>query len=163
MKLFAVSNINKKMFFLTRKLKKIFFRKFLGNVKQWPGFIQHYSEQVNLKTSFYMILLSLYVYFDCLTVCLFACLYPINFKTAEPIGPKFVVGKHMTPGKVYGWSKFQKLASTKICFLIKFWKSTKFLQNPRTVFFFNCFTMYTKRKCSQLKKKMDAKRPGSLV
>ena len=30
------------------------------------------------------------------------CLYSINVKMAEPIGPKFCVGFHMTPGKVYG-------------------------------------------------------------
>ena len=34
-------------------------------------------------------------------VCLFVCLYPINVKTAEPIGPKFFVGHLGTPGKVY--------------------------------------------------------------
>jgi len=28
------------------------------------------------------------------------CLYLINVKTAELIGPKFCVGPHMTPGKV---------------------------------------------------------------
>ena len=33
--------------------------------------------------------------------CLFVCLYPINVKTAEPIGPKFVVGPQGAPGKVY--------------------------------------------------------------
>ena len=27
-----------------------------------------------------------------LSVCLSVCLYPINVKTAEPIGPKFFVG-----------------------------------------------------------------------
>ena len=32
---------------------------------------------------------------------LFVCLYPVNVKTAEPIGPKFFVGHHMTTGKVY--------------------------------------------------------------
>ena len=37
----------------------------------------------------------------CLFVCLFVCLYPINVKTAEPIGPKFFVGHHVIPGKVY--------------------------------------------------------------
>ena len=36
-----------------------------------------------------------------LSVCLSVCLYPINVKTAEPIGPKFFVGPHVTPGKVY--------------------------------------------------------------
>jgi len=38
--------------------------------------------------------------------CLSVRLYPINVKTAEPIGPKFCVGPHVTPGKVYEWSKF---------------------------------------------------------
>jgi len=36
-----------------------------------------------------------------LSVCLFVWLYPINVKTAEPIGPKFFVGHHVTTGKVY--------------------------------------------------------------
>jgi len=36
-----------------------------------------------------------------LSVCLSVCLYPINVKTAEPIGPKFFVGHPGTPGKVY--------------------------------------------------------------
>ena len=39
--------------------------------------------------------------FVCLFVCLSVCLYPINVKTAEPIGPKFFVGHLRTPGKVY--------------------------------------------------------------
>ena len=39
--------------------------------------------------------------FVCLFVCLSVCLYPINVKTAEPIGPKFFVGHLETPGKVY--------------------------------------------------------------
>ena len=48
----------------------------------------------------------LYINLACLGVwvfvCLFVCLYPINVKTAEPIGPKFFVGHHVIPGKVYG-------------------------------------------------------------
>ena len=46
---------------------------------------------------------NLYIYFACLGVCLSVCLYPINVKTAEPIGTKFCVGvgHHVTPGKVY--------------------------------------------------------------
>ena len=43
-------------------------------------------------------------------------MYPINVQTAEPIGPKFHVGHHITPGKVYERAKFQKLASNKIRF-----------------------------------------------
>ena len=41
---------------------------------------------------------SLYTYFGYLSVCL----YSINIKTAEPIGPKFFMEHHVTPGKVYG-------------------------------------------------------------
>ena len=32
----------------------------------------------------------LYINLACLSVCLSVCLYPINAKTAEPIGPKFL-------------------------------------------------------------------------
>ena len=65
--------------------------------------------------------------------CLFVSLYLINVKTAKPTGTKFCVGPHMTPRKVYRWSKFQKLASNKNRFLINFenpqhfsFKSAKF-------------------------------------
>ena len=43
----------------------------------------------------------LYINLACLSVCLSVCLYPINVKTAEPIGPKFFVGHLGSPGKVY--------------------------------------------------------------
>ena len=43
-------------------------------------------------------LASIYLYFACLGICV----YPINLKTVEPNGPKFCVGPHMAPGKVYG-------------------------------------------------------------
>ena len=89
----------------------------------------------------------------CLFVCLSVCLYPINVKTAEPIGPKFFVGHHVTTGKVYDeWSKFQIFVSIKIRSSLnfwKFWKSTKFFVKIRELFLF-CFTMYPKRTCSQL-------------
>jgi len=35
---------------------------------------------------------------------------------AEPIGAKFCVEPHMTPGKVYEYSKFQKYAANKVDF-----------------------------------------------
>ena len=38
----------------------------------------------------------------CLSVCSFVYLYPLNVKTAKSIRPKFCVGPHLTPGKVYG-------------------------------------------------------------
>ena len=59
------------------------------------------------------IYISIYLHINlaCLSGCLSVCLYPINVKTAEPIGPKFFEGSRVTPGKVYGWSNFQKFAS----------------------------------------------------
>jgi len=92
----------------------------------------------------------LYINLACLSVCLFVCLYPINVKTAEPSGPKFFVGHHVTTGKVYEWSKFQIFVSIKIRSSLnfwKFWKSTEFFVKIRELFLF-CFTMYTKRTCS---------------
>ena len=71
----------------------------------------------------------------CLSVCLFVCLYPINVKTAEPIGPKFFVGHHVIPGKVYGWSNFQKFASIKIRFLKILNIHEIFFENPRNFLF----------------------------
>ena len=85
-------------------------------------------------------------------VCLSDCLYPINVKTAEPIGPKFFVGHLGTPRKVYEKSKFQIFVSIKKRSSLnfwKFWKSAKFFVKIHELFLF-CFTMYTKRTCSQL-------------
>ena len=39
--------------------------------------------------------MNLYINLACLGVCLFV------YKTAEPTGPKFYVGPHVAPGKVY--------------------------------------------------------------
>ena len=41
--------------------------------------------------------LNLYINLACLSFCLFVCLYPINVKTAKPIGPKFFVGPRSCP------------------------------------------------------------------
>ena len=68
-------------------------------------FISNSSSQ-NLTYNFYINLacLSWWVF-----GCLFVCFYVSNnVKTAEPIGPKFCVGHHVTPGKIYDWSKFKK-------------------------------------------------------
>ena len=40
------------------------------------------------------------IYKFSLSVWVFVRLYPKNVITAEPIGPKFVVGHHVTTGKV---------------------------------------------------------------
>ena len=80
--------------------------------------------------SIYILFLSAWV-FVCLFVWVSVRFYPINVKTAEPIGPKFFVGPRVTPGKVSG-SEFSKicLLQNSICenfknpgiFFIKFAK-----------------------------------------
>ena len=73
-------------------------------------------------------------------LCLSVCLYPINVKTTEPTGPKFCMRPHMTPGKVYGCSKLQKVESKSF----KFLKIRKIiLINPRT--FLYSFKLYKEK------------------
>ena len=96
-----------------------------------------HSELVHNRDYVKVIQVYLYINLACLSVwvsvCLSVCLYPINFKTAELIGPKFFVGTCMTPGKVYGW----KFASIKIWFL-KMLKIHDFFYEIRQIFSF-CF------------------------
>ena len=80
---------------------------------------------LNLKATIVHLLQRLmsYVYFACLSGCLFVCLYLIKVNTTEP---KFSVGPHMTTGNVYEWLNFPKLAFEKSLIFIKFKKATKF-------------------------------------
>ena len=70
----------------------------------------------------------------CLFVYLFVCLYPINVKTAESIWPKFCVRLLMTPGKVYGESKFTKISLHQIRFSLNF-KNPRFFFIKSAIFF----------------------------
>ena len=69
-----------------------------------------------------------------------------RFIKDRTIGSKFFVGPRVTPGKVYGWSNYQKFVKNFFLHICKI-----------------CFTMLRKRTCSQCKWKMGAKRPNSLV
>ena len=73
--------------------------------------------------------LKMRIYIYTLLVCLFDCLFPINVKTDEPIGPKFYVG----------WSMddliFKNLFQTKFYFQ-KFWISTNFFFRKSVIFLF---------------------------
>ena len=73
---------------------------------------------------------NLYLHILCLPVGVVVRLCPINVKTAEPIGSIFSAGPHRTPGKVYEWSKFQKIASNKIRFSLN-------VENLRNYFLLN--------------------------
>ena len=63
----------------------------------------------------------------------------------KPIRTTIIVEPHVTPGKVYGRLKFNKLFSNKIRYTLHF-------ENPRILFlktanfFIFGFTMYTKEK-----------------
>ena len=91
------------------------------------------------------------------------CLYPINVKTAEPIGPKSDI--QGLPGRFMNHQNFKYLSPSKFDrhqIFKNFEKSAKFFVKIRELFFF-CFSMYTKRTCSELIQKMGTKRPLRLV
>ena len=68
------------------------------------------STEKSVKISFFEYL---YIYFACLSVRL----YSINVKTAEPIGPTFFVGPHVTQGRFMNDPNFKSLPLKKIRFL----------------------------------------------
>ena len=71
-----------------------------------------------------------YIYLSIHLVCMFLLIQK-NVKTAEPIGPKFCVGPHVTPGKGYEWS------------------------NPQTFFVFVLYC--TTRRCSEINRQLKVK------
>ena len=93
-----------------------------------------FSEFANQPYSRTNMFYHLYIYFACLSVCLFVCLNPINVETAEPTGPTFCLGPHITPGKGWWMIKIWKISLQQILIFIKFWKSMNFF----------CFTIYAK-------------------
>ena len=97
-----------------------------------------------------ILVLPIYIYILCLAVCLFVCLYPINVKTNELIRSKFCVGPHMTPRKVYGFSKLQNFF--KFCKILKMREK---YYNIRELFCF-CFILQKKKMLSsQLKVEIE--------
>ena len=133
----------------TLKVTNVSKKYMLSNLKGRRHLKRNHFSCVLTKDNLYINLACLSV---CLLWCLSVCLYSINVKTAEPIGPKFFVGHLGAPGKVHEWSKFQIFVSIKIRSSLnfwKFWKSTKIFVKIRELFLF-CFTMYTKRTCLQL-------------
>ena len=105
---------------------KFYINFYLKNVCGCQMFVQNYC----------LIARSFYIY--TLLVCLSVCLYSINLKTAEPIGPKFCTGPNMTQGKVYGWSKSNKLGANKILLSLSFENPRNFFLNSLYVF---CFVL----------------------
>ena len=77
----------------------------------------------------------------CFSVLVSVCLCPINVKTVDSIGPKCWEG--------FWIFKILKISLQQNSIVNKFWKSTKIFKTRERFFF--CFTMFTNRKCSQLK------------
>ena len=75
-----------------------------------------------------------------MSVCLFVCLYSINVKMAKPIGP-FLWDLPERKGLWMDDRIFKNLPLTKIEFCYKICE----------FYLCFCFTMYTKRTCSQFK------------
>ena len=98
-----------------------------------PGLWSVGISQVNVLWGLYQN--SIYINF----ACLYACLRPINVITAEPIGPKFSFGAHMTPGESLWLIKISKIRFS--------------LNSENSRFFYiicvrfcYCLTKYTRRK-----------------
>ena len=64
--------------------------------------------------------INLYIYFPCLYVSLFVGLYPINVQKAEPTGPTFCVGPHMTPIRFMNAQNYKKNSPKIFDFRLKF-------------------------------------------
>ena len=68
-------------------------------------------------------------------LCFSVCLFPINVKTAEPIGPKFCVGPHICPqGRLMNDRNFKISLLTKFNFHKIFKIHETFVWNLRTFF-----------------------------
>ena len=65
------------------------------------------------------------IYIKIWLVCLFVCLYPINVKTAEPIGPKFFCGTSRDHRKGLWMIEILKICVLKV---FNFAKKFKFLK-----------------------------------
>ena len=73
--------------------------------QQWPVFLLQKS---------------VYIYFDWVFVCLSVRLYPINFKTGEPIVTKFCVQTSLDPRKGLLMNKILKICLQRNSISIKF-------------------------------------------
>ena len=80
-------------------------------VFSWPWHADSIYWVYVIPKEFYSFFTNFFIYMFTLFVWSSVRFYPINVKTAEPIGPKFCVGPHMTPGKVYECSELRKVVS----------------------------------------------------
>jgi len=99
------------------------------------------------------------IYILCLSASV--CLYPINVRTAEQIGPKFCVGPHVTQGEDLWMIKIKKKLCLKVFY---FCKILKMRENFLKFFMLYKEKMLTdKATIKSWKRRMGSKRPNSLV
>ena len=88
---------------IVHSLRKRLFFKIFRNIRLSNEAIVFFQDCLNDLNclNFHFRSMHLYINLACLSGCLFVCLYPINVKTAEPIGPNFFVGPDITwaPGR----------------------------------------------------------------
>ena len=115
---------------------------------------------------------NLYIDLACLSVCLFVCLYPINVKTAEPIGPNFFEGHHVTLGQELSMIKIKNLClkvfyfckniqnfEVPRIFSNKFSKTTKLFHEIRELDFVFVLKCTQREHVHNLIRRWGAKRP----
>ena len=108
------------------------------------------------KKSFSLISIYILCLSICMFVCLFGCLFGCSFvfiqkKRMNRSGPNFVWDLTWPQGMFMN-CQISKISLQQNSIFIKFWKYTKFFDKIRKFFcFLFCFTIYKKRKCSQLK------------
>ena len=81
----------------------------------------------------------------CLSVCLSACLYPINVKTAKPIGPKIFVGATRDPREGLRLIKCSKICLHQNSIFKNFENLRNFFYKIRELLFVFAFQVYTEK------------------
>jgi len=115
---------------------------FTKNERKWERSLSVGSRIIiSTDLRIYIILSPIFtsIYIFCLSVCVLVCLLVSNKRQNgwTDQAQLFYGTFRMTPGKVYGWSNFQKFATNKIQFL-KILKSTIFIKNVNFVFVLQC-------------------------
>jgi len=91
-----------------------------------------------VKTMIHIIFIYKFGLSVCLFVCLSVCLYPINVKTAEPIGPKFFCGTSRDPMEGLWMIEILNICLHHNSIFIKFLEILNiheiFCENPRIIF-----------------------------
>ena len=135
--------------YVAKILSNFFFIFFSFKPNIWIKLFENFVKNIDNPVFLTQFCIYLYINLARPSVCLFVSNKRQNGWTDRA---QFFCGTSRDHREVYEWSKFQIFVSIKIRSSLnfwKFWKSTKFFVKICELFLF-CFTMYTKRTCSQL-------------